>query len=185
HRRSQVAARRAEPDRVTRQKLPFRRPIGNVDGLLSENEVLEHTSRGWLKWSSLPDKLGESLWDVEFCGRAERAIPIVEHDAELCSADARGILQHGLEHGVQLAGRTTNYVQHLRGRGLLLQRLGKLARACLHLIEQSHVLDGNHRLVSEGRYQLDLLVGEGAHLLAPQDNHPDGRAFAYERHAQS
>src|SRR5262245_37752670 len=104
HRRSQVAARRAEPDRVTRQKLPFRRPIGNVDGLLSEDEVLEYTSRGRLKWSSLPDKFGESLWDVEFCGRAKRAIPIVEHDAELCSADARGILQHCLEHGVQLTG---------------------------------------------------------------------------------
>ena len=31
---------------------------------------------------------------------------------------------------------------------------------CLHLVEQPHVLDGDHRLVGEGLNQLDLLVGE-------------------------
>ena len=34
--------------------------------------------------------------------------------------------------------------QHLGGSGLLLQRLAQLARARLHLIEQPHVLDGDH-----------------------------------------
>ena len=34
-------------------------------------------------------------------------------------------------------------------------------------LEQSHVLDGDHRLVGEGRDQFDLLVGKGTHLLAP------------------
>ena len=50
------------------------------------------------------------------------------------------------------------------GRGLLLQRLGQLAVARLHLLEQPHVLDGDHRLVGEGLEQLDLLVAERAHL---------------------
>ena len=36
----------------------------------------------------------------------------------------------------------------------------KLARARLHLVEQPHVLDRDHRLVGEGGEQLDLLVGE-------------------------
>ena len=40
------------------------------------------------------------------------------------------------------------------------QRLGKLARARLHLVEQSHVLDCDHRLVGEGLDQLDLLGSE-------------------------
>ena len=40
--------------------------------------------------------------------------------------------------------------QHLGGRGLLLERLGQLARARLHLVEQPHVLDRDHRLVGEG-----------------------------------
>ena len=56
--------------------------------------------------------------------------------------------------------------EHLRGRGLLLQRLGELARARLHLVEQPRVLDRDHGLVGEGLDQLDLLVGKGPHLRA-------------------
>ena len=32
------------------------------------------------------------------------------------------------------------------------------------VLEQPHVLDGDHRLVGEGFKQLDLRRGEGAHL---------------------
>ena len=35
---------------------------------------------------------------------------------------------------------------------------------CLHVFEQPHVLDRDHRLVGEGCDQLDLLVGERAHF---------------------
>ena len=62
--------------------------------------------------------------------------------------------------GSSSPGELRDDLQHLRGRGLLLQRLGKLARARLHLVEQPHILDRDHRLVGEGRDQLDLLVGE-------------------------
>ena len=37
-----------------------------------------------------------------------------------------------------------------RGRGLLLQRLGKIVGALAQLVEQPRVLDGDHRLVGEG-----------------------------------
>jgi hypothetical protein len=43
---------------------------------------------------------------------------------------------------------------------LLLQNLGKLARARLHLVEQPHVLDRDHGLVGEGRDKIDLLLRE-------------------------
>ena len=56
-------------------------------------------------------------------------------------ADAGRVIQHGLEHGLQLAGRTRYDLQHLRGRGLLLQRLGELAGAPVQLVEQARVLD--------------------------------------------
>ena len=72
-------------------------------------------------------------------------------------------------------------LQHLRGRGLLLQRLGELARARLHLVEQAHVLDRDHRLVGEGGHQLDLLVGEWLHRLALQIDDADRRSFPQER----
>ena len=35
----------------------------------------------------------------------------------------------------------------------------KIVGARLHLVEQPHVLDRDHRLVGEGLHQLDLLVG--------------------------
>ena len=61
------------------------------------------------------------------------------------------------------------------GRRLLLQRLAKLARARLHLVEQAHVLDGDHRLVGEGRDEFDLLVGERPHRsFAPKSITPIG-----------
>ena len=50
----------------------------------------------------------------------------------------------------------------------LLDRLRKLARARLHLVEQPHVLDRDHRLVGEGGDQLDLLFGEWPNLLTRQ-----------------
>ena len=66
--------------------------------------------------------------------------------------------------GSSSPGELTDDLQHLGGRGLLLQRLGQVARARLHLVEQPHVLDRDHRLVGEGGDQLDLLVGERPHV---------------------
>jgi hypothetical protein len=43
--------------------------------------------------------------------------------------------------------------------------LYQFASASLHLIEQSHILDRDHRLVGKGLHELDLLVREGADLL--------------------
>ena len=48
-------------------------------------------------------------------------------DAKLGLADARGILQHRLKYRLQIAGRSADDAQHLRGCGLLLRRFGKLA----------------------------------------------------------
>ena len=68
--------------------------------------------------------------------------------------------------GSSSPGELADDLEHLGGRGLLLQRLGQIARARLHLVEQPHVLDRDHRLVGEGRDQLDLLVGERPHRCA-------------------
>ena len=45
----------------------------------------------------------------------------------------------------------------------MLARLRELAALVLDFVEQPHVLDRDHRLVGEGRDQLDLLVGERPH----------------------
>ena len=93
-------------------------------------------------------------------------------DTELGAADANRILQHGLEHGLQLAGRGRDDLQHLRGRGLLLQRLGEIVGAPAQLVEQPRVLDGDDGLVSEAADQFNLAVSEWPHLLAVDDEGP-------------
>src|SRR5262245_56397503 len=62
-----------------------------------------------------------------------------------------------VKYGLQISPRATNNRKNLTGRNLLLQRF-------LELVEQSHVLDGDHGLVSERFEKLDLRGGEGAHL---------------------
>src|SRR5262245_54297754 len=62
---------------------------------------------------------GQSCW-------MEHAAFITEQNAKLRPANAGGVLQHGLKHAPQLAGRARNDAQHLRGCRLLLQRLVEL-----------------------------------------------------------
>src|SRR5262245_880648 len=69
----------------------------------------------------------------------------------------------GVEHGLDVRGRTGDDVENFADSGLIFQRFGELARARLYFVEEPHVLDRDHRLVAEGREQLYLLVGEGPH----------------------
>ena len=78
-----------------------------------------------------------------------------DQSAEFRLADARGILQHCLEHRLELARRAGDDPEHLRGRGLLLQLESRA-----QLVEQARVLDGDYGLVGESFDQLDLLAGE-------------------------
>ena len=107
-----------------------------------------------------------------------------EQVAELGLADSYRVCQYRLEHGHQVAGRAGDDLEHLGGRGLLLERLGQLAGARLHLVEQPHVLDRDHRLVGEGGDQLDLLFGEWADAGSLQDDYADRRSFPQQRDAQ-
>ena len=65
-----------------------------------------------------------------------------------------------VENRLQIERRSADDLEHVRSRGLKLQRLGKIARARLHLVEQAHVLDRNHRLLRERFDKRDLFVGK-------------------------
>ena len=75
-------------------------------------------------------------------------------------------MQHGTEHLLKVAGRRADDAQYLRRRRLLLQGLAKVVGALAQLIEQARVLDCDDGLIGEILNQLDVLVGERAHLLA-------------------
>ena len=79
------------------------------------------------------------------------------------------------EHRLQIEGRAADDLEHVGGRGLLLQRFAQL-------VEQARVLDGDDGLGGEIRDQLDLLVGERAHLLAVDGDGADQLVFLEHRH---
>ena len=89
------------------------------------------------------------------------------------------------KHRLQVEGRAADDLEHVARRRLLLERFGQLAGARLHLLEQPHVLDGDHRLVGEGLHQLDLLVAERP---APRRGQctstPIGLALAHQRNGE-
>ena len=74
-------------------------------------------------------------------------------------AQPRRRLDQRVEHRLQIERRAADDLEHVGGGGLLLQRFAQL-------VEQAGVLDGDDGLGGEVRDQLDLLVGERAHLLA-------------------
>ena len=80
---------------------------------------------------------------------------------------------HGFEHRLQIERRAADDFEHLSGRGLLLQRLGKIARALLARFSSRTFSMAMTAWSGEGRNQRDLLVGKGSDLLAVQDERAD------------
>ena len=118
--------------------------------------------------------LGKFLRRPITCGRAEDFAIIQEKRRDIGLAQPRGVGKDRLIHRLQLDGRVRNNVEHLAGRRLLLQRFGQLTIPGLEFLKQPHVLNCDHRLVSESRHELDLLVSKRASLLAPHSNNPNG-----------
>jgi hypothetical protein len=62
--------------------------------------------------------------------------------------------------------------------------LCELAALVLDFVEQSHVLDGDHRLIGEGRNQLNLLGSEWTHGTTRESNHSNRGSVAEQRYAK-
>src|SRR6516164_11298548 len=97
------------------------------------------------------------MWHIACRNEAKSAFFMKIERAELGIADADSLLQHGLKHGLQIAGRTTDDLKNLRCGRLLLQRfgevgcsLGEIACSLAQFVEQSRVLDGDDGLRGAG-----------------------------------
>ena len=99
-------------------------------------------------------------------------------------AHSGGILGDGVHDRLEIGRRACDHAQDLRRGRLLVQRLRQLSVSRLQLLEQPHVLDGDHRLVGEGPQQRNLLVGERLDLGASDPDRADGCALAQQRNAQ-
>jgi hypothetical protein len=80
----------------------------------------------------------------------------------LRAAQPRSIFNEYLQHRPKIECRAADDLEDLSGRGLLLQRLGKISVASLQLLKQPHVLNRDDRLVGEGLEQVDFIGRERA-----------------------
>src|SRR5262249_4456688 len=134
---------------------------------------------------------GHSLDIFDELGRVTVSLCEEEHPVLLPSyrrvvgaAKAASRFNERLQHRLEIESRAADHLEHIGGGGLLVQRPAQLARARLHLVEQPHVLDRDHRLIGERGHQLDLLVGKWAHRASHQHDHANRLAFTQQRNTE-
>jgi hypothetical protein len=107
--------------------------------------------------------------------RGSENISLDQSDYRVTSAtNICGTFRDGVHHRLDFGRRAGDHTQNFTRGGLLFQRF-------LELLEQPHVLDGDHGLGCEGFKQFDLLVRERADLHAADLNRPDGSCLAQQR----
>ena len=88
------------------------------------------------------------------------------HNGIGCATNTSSVLSNYIQHRLDIRRRAGDDAQNLARRCLLLQRF-------FEFVEQPHVLNGDHCLVSEGLHQLDLRRCEGTHLGATCEQSSD------------
>src|SRR5215472_1220746 len=103
----------------------LREGICDVNGLLRPGKAAE---RAVWRWLPRPDVkfFGDRGRDAVHCNDAERGCVVQVQYAELGLADAHRVRQDRLKYWLQLARRVRDDLQHVGGRGLLLERLRKM-----------------------------------------------------------
>ena len=118
-----------------------------------------------MRWSVI----AAIIWLAHAVGgaQAELLARLVEHvdRAGVGARELHRAADDGGEHGFEVE-RRIDRLGDLAQRPELADRLLQIVGAGAQFVEQADVLDGDHGLVGEVGHQLDLLVGEGADLLA-------------------
>ena len=77
------------------------------------------------------------------------AVANEDHAAPGVAEALRGRRTSVSKTACEIERRAADDLQHVGGRGLLLQRLGEIVASCaLHLVEQPHVLDRDQGLIA-------------------------------------
>src|SRR5215831_1559606 len=126
--------------------------------------MFAHPANPWL----INTNLGLPNGDGAKMSPQNRSAPFVEPQhyiidpANLCCT-----LYNGIEDRLHVGRRATDDAEYLGCGCLMLQGFPQFCVALLNLLEQPHVLDRNYSLVSKCLQKRDLLLGERAHLRAP------------------
>src|SRR5262245_57121708 len=106
--------------------LLLRPGIKDVNRLFRPRDTAKTASRIGDKWSTLQE-LGKRRRYAEHRSSLDKVIVETEKHSEIGFANSRRPLQHGLEYGLKLAGRTRYDTEHRGGRRQLLPCLTQLA----------------------------------------------------------
>ena len=130
--------------------------------------MLAHPAKLWLINTDLDTV--NWVWDQNEPA-ATIAVTLVESQHHIIDpANPRGALDDGVENRLHVRRRAADDAEHLGRCRLMLQGLAQFCVALLDLLEQAHVLDGDHRLRSECLEQSDLLFRERLDLGATNDD---------------
>jgi hypothetical protein len=111
-----------------------------------------------------------------------KLLAVLEGDDGIISlAKLAGAFDDGFQHRGEVGRRGGDHVEDVGAAGLVFQRLLKVVRLGLHLLEQTYIADRDHRLVGEGHQQGDLVISKWLHYRAAQNDYADGFAFAHQR----
>src|SRR6266702_8879811 len=99
------------------------------------------------------------------------------YDHRVRLAQAGGRVDESIEHRLEIEGRTADNLEHLGGRGLLLQRFPQL-------VQQPRVLDRDDGLAREACNQCNLLVRKWANFLAIDGDRAEKLAFLEHRYGE-
>src|ERR1700730_6275258 len=124
-----------------------RSPSGNCSGTNRDRMTLHVLIEVGRDTMARDDFIRLAFWTTDDCG------------VGLTQAMRR--FDQGIEHSLQVKGRTADDLEHVCGGSLLLQRFAQF-------VEQARVLDGDDGLISKGLNQPDLLGGERPHHVACQ-----------------
>src|SRR5512142_1041232 len=98
--------------------------VSDVGDLLRDCGTAERPIPRGLNPQLAPACLNICRWRVASSGNRMKAVAIAKiQRTKLGLANSRSVREHGVKDRLQLAGRTTDDLEHRRRRGLLLQRL--------------------------------------------------------------
>src|SRR5215831_3905017 len=97
---------------------------------------------GWVTYVELGPFLGISIGSFEVESFARRST----YGNRVRLAKARRRLDQPVQHRLQVEGGPADDLEHVGGRGLLLQRFAQVGRALAQFPQQSCVLNCDHRL---------------------------------------
>ena len=107
------------------------------------------------------------------------SVPLVESQHHVINpTNPSGTLDDGIEDRLHVRGRAADNAEHLSRSSLMLQGLAQFCIAFLQFLEQTHVLDGDHGLVSKGFEESDLLISEWTDLRTMDRNDPNRITFS-------